>query len=158
MNSVGVTRQYEDLNTKLSSIPMGGKLGFGLDQYVTDKSLKGLFFLVAVEEKKYARTRPQGQRSCSRMYSEVAENSKDETQIKAIVMQVEGVEEVIFEAHGPKERHHHVNPFHNICILRRRSIFFKTGLETQLPPKDSRLRPVFPGFHDIQLQRLCRRH
>jgi len=52
MNSVGVTRQYEDLNTKLSSIPMGGKLGFDLDQYVTDKSLKGLFLMVAVEEKK----------------------------------------------------------------------------------------------------------
>jgi hypothetical protein len=31
---------------------MGGKLGFDLDQYVTDKSLKGLFYLVAVEEKK----------------------------------------------------------------------------------------------------------
>jgi hypothetical protein len=52
MNSVGVTRQYEDLNSKLSSMPMGGKLGFDLDRYVTDKSLKGLFFLVAVEEKK----------------------------------------------------------------------------------------------------------
>jgi hypothetical protein len=52
MSSVGATRQYEDLNSKLSSIPMGGKLGFDLDQYVTDKSLKGLFYLVAVEEKK----------------------------------------------------------------------------------------------------------
>jgi hypothetical protein len=28
MSPVGVTRQYEDLNSKLSSIPMGGKLGF----------------------------------------------------------------------------------------------------------------------------------
>jgi hypothetical protein len=52
MNSVGVTRQYEDLNSKLSTIPMGGKLGFDLNQYVTDKSLQSLFFLVAVEEKK----------------------------------------------------------------------------------------------------------
>jgi hypothetical protein len=52
MNSVGVTRQYEDLNSKLSTIPMGGNLGFDLNQYVTDKSLQGLFFLVAVEEKK----------------------------------------------------------------------------------------------------------
>lgn len=42
MNSVGVTRQVEDLNNKLSGIPMGGSLGFDLDQYVTDKSLKGL--------------------------------------------------------------------------------------------------------------------
>jgi len=55
MNSVGATRQYEDLNSKLSSIPMGGKLGFDLNQYVTDKSLKGLFFMVAEEEKKIRR-------------------------------------------------------------------------------------------------------
>ena len=40
--------------------------------------------------------------------------SKDEAQIKTIVMQVEGVEEVIFKAHVPKEHHNHVNPFHNI--------------------------------------------
>ena len=39
---------------------------------------------------------------------------KDEAQIKTIAMQVEGVEEVIFKAHGPKEHHNHVNPFHNI--------------------------------------------
>ena len=52
MNSVGVTRQYEDLNSKLTSLPMGGNLGFDLNQYVTDKSLEGLFVLVAVEEKK----------------------------------------------------------------------------------------------------------
>ena len=40
--------------------------------------------------------------------------SKDEAQIKTIAMQVEGVEEVIFKAHVPKEQHNHVNPFHNI--------------------------------------------
>jgi cytidylate kinase len=40
--------------------------------------------------------------------------SKDEAQIKTIAMQVEGVEEVIFKAHAPKEKHNHVNPFHNI--------------------------------------------
>ena len=39
---------------------------------------------------------------------------KDEAQIKTIAMQVEGVEEVIFKAHLPKEKHNHVNPFHNI--------------------------------------------
>jgi len=39
---------------------------------------------------------------------------KDEAQIKTIAMQVEGVEEVIFKAHVPKEQHGHVNPFHNI--------------------------------------------
>ena len=40
--------------------------------------------------------------------------SKDEAQIKTIAMQVEGVEEVIFKPHVPKEQHNHVNPFHNI--------------------------------------------
>jgi cytidylate kinase len=40
--------------------------------------------------------------------------SKDEAQIKTIAMQIEGVEEVTFKAHVPKEQHNHVNPFHNI--------------------------------------------
>ena len=40
--------------------------------------------------------------------------NKDEAQIKTIAMQVEGVEEVIFKPHVPKEQHNHVNPFHNI--------------------------------------------
>jgi cytidylate kinase len=40
--------------------------------------------------------------------------SKDEAQIKVIAMQVDGVEEVIFKAHVPKEQHNRVNPFHNI--------------------------------------------
>ena len=40
--------------------------------------------------------------------------SKEEAQIKAIAMQVDGVEEVIFKAHVPKEQHNRVNPFHNI--------------------------------------------
>jgi hypothetical protein len=29
-------------------------------------------------------------------------------------MQDEGVEEVIFKAHIPNEKHNHVNPFHSI--------------------------------------------
>jgi hypothetical protein len=52
MSQVGVTHQYQDLNAKLATIPMGGKLGFDLDQYVTDKSLKGLFTMLAEEEQK----------------------------------------------------------------------------------------------------------
>ncbi|MFZ0243515.1 MAG: cytidylate kinase family protein [Desulfobacterales bacterium] len=40
--------------------------------------------------------------------------SKDEDQIKAVAMRVDGVEEVIFNPSVPKEQHGHVNPFHNI--------------------------------------------
>ena len=40
--------------------------------------------------------------------------SKDEAQIKTIAMKVDGVEEVLFEAHVSKEQHNHVNPFYNI--------------------------------------------
>lgn len=52
MGQVGVTRQFQDINTKLSSIPFADKASVDLDQYVTDKSLDGLFFMLAEEEKK----------------------------------------------------------------------------------------------------------
>ncbi|MGA9478342.1 MAG: cytidylate kinase-like family protein [Desulfobacterales bacterium] len=39
---------------------------------------------------------------------------KGEVKIKELAMQVEGVEEVVFNAYEPKEQHNHVNPFHNI--------------------------------------------
>jgi hypothetical protein len=52
MGQVGVTRQFQDINTKLSSIPLADKASVDLDQYVTDKSLDGLFFMLAQEEKK----------------------------------------------------------------------------------------------------------
>ena len=52
MGQVGVTRQFQDINTKLSSIPLADKASVDLDQYVTDKSLEGLFFMLAAEEKK----------------------------------------------------------------------------------------------------------
>ena len=52
MGQVGVTRQFQDINNKLSSIPLANKASVDLDQYVTDKSLDGLFFMVAEEEKK----------------------------------------------------------------------------------------------------------
>jgi hypothetical protein len=52
MGQVGVTRQFQDINTKLSSIPLADKASVDLDQYVTDKSLDGLFFMLAEEEKK----------------------------------------------------------------------------------------------------------
>ena len=52
MGQVGVTRQFQDINNKLSSIPFADKASVDLDQYVTDKSLDGLFFMLAEEEKK----------------------------------------------------------------------------------------------------------
>jgi hypothetical protein len=52
MSSVGVTRYYQDLNTKLSGMPFTKRLNFDLDQYVTDKGLDGLFLMLAEEERK----------------------------------------------------------------------------------------------------------
>jgi hypothetical protein len=51
MNTVGVTRQFEELNSTLSVIPAGQKLSFDLAQYVTEKGLEGLFLVLAQEEK-----------------------------------------------------------------------------------------------------------
>ncbi len=55
MGQVGVTSQFQDINNKLSSIPLASKASVDLDQYVTDKSLAGLFFMLAEEEKKIRR-------------------------------------------------------------------------------------------------------
>ncbi|MGD2186673.1 MAG: DUF4197 domain-containing protein [Desulfobacterales bacterium] len=52
MGQVGVTRQFQGINTKLASIPLADQASVDLDQYVTDKSLDGLFFMLAEEEKK----------------------------------------------------------------------------------------------------------
>ena len=53
MSQTGVTQQYQDLNTKLGTVPFAKPvLGFDLDQYVTDGALEGLFYMLAVEERK----------------------------------------------------------------------------------------------------------
>jgi Protein of unknown function (DUF4197) len=52
MAEVGVTRHFQDLNSKLSAIPFAERLRFDLDQYTTDKGLDGLFIMLAKEEKK----------------------------------------------------------------------------------------------------------
>ena len=52
MSQVGVTQQYQDLNTKLSSIPFTKSLNFDLDQYVTEGAFDGLFYMLAMEERK----------------------------------------------------------------------------------------------------------
>ena len=57
MGQVGVTRSYQDLNSKVESMPFGKSISFDLDQYVTDGALKGLFKMLAEEEKRI-RTQP----------------------------------------------------------------------------------------------------
>ncbi len=50
MSSVGVTRTYQDLEKKIQSIPFTGTSSFNLDQYVTEKSIDGVFVMLAKEE------------------------------------------------------------------------------------------------------------
>ena len=57
MGEVGVTRSFQDLNARAESIPFGKSLSFDLDQYVTDGALKGLFKMLA-EEERQIRTQP----------------------------------------------------------------------------------------------------
>jgi len=52
MGEVGVTKSYQDLEQSARSVPFAGTFTFDLDQYVTDKSLDGLFLMVAEEEKR----------------------------------------------------------------------------------------------------------
>lgn len=52
MASVGVTRTYQDLEQKITSIPFIGSPNLDLNQYVNDKALDGLFFMLGEEEKK----------------------------------------------------------------------------------------------------------
>lgn len=52
MGEVGVTKSYQDLEQSARSVPFAGAFTFDMDQYVTDKALDGLFFMVAEEEKK----------------------------------------------------------------------------------------------------------
>ena len=52
MGDVGVTRAYQDLDAKARTVPFAGSLSFDLDQYVTDRALDGLFFMLAEEERK----------------------------------------------------------------------------------------------------------
>ena len=57
MGEVGVTRSFQDLNAKAESLPFGKSMSFDLDQYVTDGALKGLFKMLA-EQEKQIRTQP----------------------------------------------------------------------------------------------------
>jgi hypothetical protein len=57
MNDVGVNRQYNELIGKYQSVPFAKSVSFDVNQYVTEKTTDGLFFVVGQEEKKI-RTNP----------------------------------------------------------------------------------------------------
>jgi hypothetical protein len=53
MNETGVTRSYKEMIGKyMSAVPFASMESLDLDQYVTNKSLDGLFYMVGQEEKK----------------------------------------------------------------------------------------------------------
>jgi len=53
MSTVGVTRKYQELEDTVHSIPFAKDIvRFDLNQYVTDKALDGLFYMLAEEERK----------------------------------------------------------------------------------------------------------
>jgi hypothetical protein len=52
MNEVGTTRNYKAIMGKYESLPFMKAVAFDLDDYVTNKALDGLFYVLAQEEKK----------------------------------------------------------------------------------------------------------
>jgi len=52
VGEVGATRAYKDMMGRYESVPMMGRQSLDLDDYVTNKSLDGLFHMVGEEEKK----------------------------------------------------------------------------------------------------------
>jgi hypothetical protein len=52
VNEVGATRAYKNMMGRYEKVPMMGKQSLDLDDYVTNKSLDGLFHMVGEEEKK----------------------------------------------------------------------------------------------------------
>lgn len=55
MSEVGVTRYYQSIDSKIKTIPFADQMSFDLDQYVTSKSLDGLYLMLAEEERKIRR-------------------------------------------------------------------------------------------------------
>jgi hypothetical protein len=52
MGKVGVTRTFQDLNSKVAKIPFADRFTLDLNRYVTEGALNGLFLMLAEEEKK----------------------------------------------------------------------------------------------------------
>ena len=57
MSEVGVTRSFKELTAKYTSLPFMEAVAFDLDDYVTDKAMDGLFYMIGQQEKKI-RTNP----------------------------------------------------------------------------------------------------
>jgi hypothetical protein len=57
VSEVGATRAYKNMMGRYESVPLVSKQSLDLDDYVTNKSLDGLFYMVGEEEKKI-RTNP----------------------------------------------------------------------------------------------------
>ena len=57
VGEVGTTRAYKDMMGRYENVPFVGGQSLDLDDYVTNKSLDGLFYVVGEEEKKI-RTNP----------------------------------------------------------------------------------------------------
>jgi hypothetical protein len=57
VDEVGATRAYKNMMGRYENVPLMGKQSLDLDDYVTNKSLDGLFHMVGEEEKKI-RTNP----------------------------------------------------------------------------------------------------
>jgi hypothetical protein len=60
MDQVGATQSYQTLEKQIETIPFAGGVAFDLDEYVTEKSVDGLFKMLAREEAKI-RTDPAAQ-------------------------------------------------------------------------------------------------
>lgn len=52
MNEVGATRKYKEMIGQFQSLPFGRAESLDIDQYVVNKTLDGLFYMVGEEEKK----------------------------------------------------------------------------------------------------------
>ncbi len=52
LEKVGATKYWEDVIKSYNKIPLVKKMNPDLDEYVTEKAIEGLFFMVAKEEAK----------------------------------------------------------------------------------------------------------
>lgn len=54
MSNTGVTKKYQDIETRVRAIPFieALPLNFDLDKYVAENALNGIFYMVEREEKK----------------------------------------------------------------------------------------------------------
>lgn len=58
MKESGVTQRYDELMGRYSSIPLAGGVSFDANDYVVDRAIAGLFYMIAQQEKDI-RTNPE---------------------------------------------------------------------------------------------------